>query len=78
MSERKKHVCSTCGKETGEDGHLCTPVDKEDEQCEWCGALIVNQRHLCKEKVLAVAYICNSCGRTAVSPEHLCQPEKIE
>jgi DNA-directed RNA polymerase subunit RPC12/RpoP len=78
MSSDKKHVCPTCSQETGEEGHMCTPVEKEDEQCEWCGALILTHRHMCKQKLQKVAYICNSCGRTAVSAEHLCQPVKIE
>jgi len=78
MSEGHEHVCATCGKETCEAGHMCTPVDHEAEKCDWCGAMIVNERHLCKGKVLEVAFICNSCGRTAVSAEYLCDPKPIE
>ena len=75
MSENKK--CPTCNENTGEKGHLCTPL-KGDSQCEWCGSLIPSERHLCASKVKDLAYICNSCGRTAVSPEYLCKPEKIK
>lgn len=71
-------VCPTCGKETGPEGHLCVPVEGEDKTCDWCGALIADERHLCGGKVEDLTYICNSCGRTAVKAEHLCQPQKIE
>ena len=74
MEEKK---CPTCGKST-ERGHMCVPVSKEDEKCEWCGSLIVNERHLCGSKVKELKYICNSCGRTAVSAEFLCKPEEIK
>ena len=78
MSEAKKeHTCATCGDGTCAAGHMCTPVDLADEECDWCGSLIVNERHMCKGKLPEVAYICNSCGRTAVSAEYLCKPEKI-
>ena len=78
MPEGHKHTCATCGEATCEAGHLCTPVDEEDKTCDWCGAMIVNERHMCHDKLPEVAYVCNSCGRTAVSPEHLCKPEKIK
>jgi len=76
---KKEHICCpTCLQPTGEDGHLCVPVTKEDTRCEWCGALIVDERHLCNEKVKKISYICNSCGRTAVKAEQLCNPKKIK
>lgn len=79
MIERKrtKTLCPTCLKSAGAGGHLCVPVVKE-EKCDWCGSLIVNERHLCNKKVKKLAYICNSCGRTAVSADYLCQPKKIK
>lgn len=72
-----KHVCPTC-MHTTEEGHLCVPVKKKDTACDWCGALIPDERHLCNEKVKELAYICNSCGRTAVRADYLCKPKKIE
>ena len=74
----EEHVCPTCLQPTGEAGHLCVPVNREDQRCEWCGALIADERHLCSGKIKDLSYICNSCCRTAVSPEYLCSPEKIE
>ncbi|MGA1825152.1 MAG: pyridoxamine 5'-phosphate oxidase family protein [bacterium] len=71
-------ICPTCLENGGDSGHLCVPVDKKDETCSWCGSLIVNERHVCNEKVKELAYICNSCGRTAVRADHLCKPKKIE
>ena len=77
MAESGKQ-CPTCGKEVGEQGHMCVPTKQTDSNCDWCGALIPDARHLCSDKVKELAYICNSCGRTAVSADHLCQPEKIK
>jgi len=77
-SKTKKKVCKTCKKTTGSAGHMCVPAAKKDEKCEWCGSLIVNERHFCDKKVKKIAYVCNSCGRTAVTAEYLCQPEKIK
>ncbi len=70
--------CPTCQGTINEKGHLCVPVEKNDEKCDWCGSLIPNARHLCSAKVKELSYICNSCGRTAVDADHLCHPEKIQ
>ena len=70
-------VCPTCNEGT-EEGHLCVPLSKKEKKCEWCGSLIVNERHLCDGKSKALSYICNSCGRTAVRPEYLCKPKKMD
>jgi len=77
-SPEQTKTCPTCQQPVTESGHLCVPVDKKDHTCDWCGSLIVNERHLCEKKTKDLAYICNSCGRAAVSPEHLCHPEKIK
>lgn len=77
-AKKSKHVCPTCRKPTKEGGHLCVPTSGKDRKCDWCGALIAQERHLCNEKIRDIAYICNSCGRTAVSEEHLCSPKKIK
>jgi len=75
--EKTENICPTCLQPTGEEGHMCIPISKEDTKCDWCGSLIVNERHLCNEKIKEVAYICNSCGRTAVKAEYLCHPLKL-
>lgn len=75
-TESKK--CPTCHEPVGEAGHLCVPTSYQDKTCDWCGALIANERHLCSQKVRKLTYICNSCGRTAVSADYLCKPQKIE
>ena len=74
----KENLCPTCGKETGQQGHMCVPTALEDKRCDWCEALIPDERHLCSEKVKALTYICNSCGRTAVRSEHLCNHVEID
>ena len=76
--ESGEECCPTCKKPVGKDGHMCTPLDKKDKKCTWCGALIVNERHICNEKLQEISYVCNTCGRVAVNAEHLCDPKKIE
>ena len=71
------HVCQTCLQETGKEGHMCILRSDDDTECEWCGALVPDERHLCDEKVKELAYICNTCGRSAVQAKHLCNPKKI-
>jgi hypothetical protein len=78
MSDQERSVtCATCGRAAGSHGHMCVPVEGEDERCDWCGAVIVTQRHLCSAKVQELKYVCNSCGRTAVSAEMLCEPVEV-
>lgn len=76
--KKHKHQCPTCKKLTREDGHLCIPLSKRDKKCDWCGALIAQERHLCSDKLKELSYICNSCGRTAVKADYLCRPKKIK
>lgn len=77
MENKKENICPTCQGHTGAEGHMCVPAQKNEEKCNWCGALIPNERHLCEDKVKELAYICNSCGRTAVKAEYLCKPQRI-
>ncbi|MFH1621891.1 MAG: hypothetical protein ABIA97_02075 [Candidatus Omnitrophota bacterium] len=70
-------ACKTCGKETVESGHLYVPVRKKDSKCDWCGLLLMDERHMCSSKIKELSYICNSCGRLAVSDKYLCNPRKI-
>ncbi|MFH1283107.1 MAG: dodecin domain-containing protein [bacterium] len=76
--EENKEFCPTCQEPVKEGGHLCIPQTYHDEKCDWCGALIPDERHLCSDKAKELAYICNSCGRTAISADHLCNPKKID
>ena len=78
MPENKGDKCPTCKKKINPAGHLCVPRTKKDHSCDWCGSLILNERHMCHDKIKELAYICNSCGRTAVQAEHLCKPTKIQ
>lgn len=77
MADETGKTCPTCKQRAKEHGHLCVPATKKDEKCNWCGSLILNERHLCKDKVQELSYICNSCGRAAVSADYLCKPSKI-
>ena len=70
--------CATCNKPTGKDGHMCVPLEKHDETCKWCGAMIMTERHMCNDKLQEVSYVCNTCGRVAIREDQLCNPKKIE
>lgn len=76
--ENTASTCPTCNQPAGPEGHLCIPKSTKDKTCEWCGALIPDERHLCDEKIKQLSYICNSCGRTAVKAEYLCHPQPIK
>jgi flavin-binding protein dodecin len=76
--KKSKDSCPTCQQPVGDAGHMCVPVTRKDKTCDWCGALIPDERHLCDEKIKELSYICNSCGRTAVKAEYLCSPRKIK
>ena len=77
-AKKEAHVCPTCHQKVGDVGHLCSPGGNAHENCDWCGSLIPDQRHLCDKKIRALAYICNSCGRTAVKADYLCDPAKVK
>lgn len=76
--DQAEELCLTCGKPVGKGGHMCTPELLGDSTCDWCGASIPDERHLCNDKVRELAYVCNSCGRTAVHADNLCDPKKIK
>jgi hypothetical protein len=78
VPKKEAHVCPTCHEKVGGAGHLCSPGGNAHENCDWCGSLIPDQRHLCDKKIRALSYICNSCGRTAVKADYLCDPEKVK
>jgi len=75
--KKTQNFCPTCQQPAGDGGHMCIPATKKDKICDWCGALIPNERHLCNDKIKELSYICNSCGRAAVKAEYLCSPKKI-
>jgi len=76
--EEEENFCPTCHQPVGEEGHMCVPVTREDKTCDWCGALIPDERHLCSEKIKNLSFICNSCGRTAIRADYLCNPVPIK
>jgi rubrerythrin len=77
-SDNVKGTCPTCLRSTGKSGHMCMPLTQKDKRCDWCKALIPDERHLCNEKIKEITYICNSCGRTAVKAEYLCDPKSVK
>lgn len=68
--------CPTCGKQTKE-GHACVLARKEDQKCDWCGALIAEDIHLCSDKEKEMVYKCSDCGRMAINADNLCSPKKM-
>jgi hypothetical protein len=76
---QKKQRCNTCGKEVGDRGHLCDPMEmKEAYICEHCGNATTDPRHICKPKLEKINFVCIACGRVAQYPGELCNPRDIE
>jgi len=73
------HTCKSCGKVSGETGHLCDPVElKQAHVCEDCGQASTDPRHICKPKLRNVNFACVACGRVADIPSKLCNPRDLE
>jgi hypothetical protein len=72
-------ICRSCGKQSGEGGHLCDPVSMDKMCCTYCGGEFHDVRyHICREAMKHIEYSCNKCGRVSVDNATLCYPEKIE
>ncbi len=79
MAQKKKYACKTCGETTIGHGHLCSPVlVDQSAECQYCGIIVGNPRHVCKPKIKKMQYACDACGRTAVKKSELCAPVKIK
>ena len=78
INQSDKHICPTCNKETGEDGHMCSLTGKMDSKCKYCGLVQVDEKHLCSDKIKEISHTCEYCGRVAINESLLCHPKKIE
>jgi len=70
------YTCKTCGAMAEAPGHLCNPCGDETE-CEFCGTPNVDARHLCKDRLERMRYVCTGCGRVSMEEWHVCQPSPI-
>ena len=70
------YTCKNCGAVANEPGHLCNPCG-DKEKCSFCGAPLVDTKHMCKDKLAAMKFVCGGCGRVAMEPSHLCKPNPI-
>lgn len=70
------HTCTTCGAVADSPGHLCAPCD-DASSCSFCGTPEVDTRHVCRDKLLAMKFVCGGCGRVAMEENHLCKPTPI-
>jgi hypothetical protein len=34
-------------------------------------------KHMCKDKLAAMKYVCEGCGRVAMEEGHLCKPSPV-
>lgn len=74
MAER---TCPTCGREVGEQMHLCAAAAAPAGAyvCTHCGRTEPDPRHVCFPKRVKVRFACGRCGRQAASSDALCQPK---
>lgn len=70
------HTCKTCGALSEDSGHLCNPCDDKSE-CSFCGTPDVDARHVCKDKLSEMKFVCGGCGRVATEEGNLCEPQAI-
>jgi len=70
------YSCKTCGALAEAPGHLCNPCGDE-RQCKSCGTPKVDARHMCKDRLEKMRYVCTGCGRVAMEEWHVCQPSPI-
>jgi hypothetical protein len=65
-----------CGALVNDPGHLWNPC-ADKKKCFFCGATDVDARHVCRDKLTAMKYVCDGCRRVAMEAEHLCKPSAI-
>lgn len=70
------YTCKTCGALSDAVEHLCSPCDDKSE-CSFCGAPEVDARHVCKDKLSEMKFVCGGCGRLATEEGGLCEPQEI-
>lgn len=71
------HTCTTCGAVADSPGHLCNPCDTSSGSCNYCGTPEVDTKHVCKDKLAAMQFVCGGCGRVAVEAGNVCKPLHI-
>lgn len=71
------YTCKTCGANAESPGHLCNPCGDE-AACTFCGKPETDTKHVCKDKLSAMKYVCDGCGRVAMEEDSLCQPSEIK
>lgn len=71
------YSCKTCGALADAPGHLCNPCDDKEESCSFCGIPDVDSKHVCKDKLAEMKYVCGGCGRVALEAENVCKPQLI-
>ncbi len=54
-----------------------TSLDFFFAKCTFCGAPAADTKHVCKDKLAAMKFVCDGCGRVAMEKEHLCKPAPI-
>ena len=70
------YTCKNCGAVAKAPGHLCNPCD-DKKKCSFCGAPEVDPKHICKDKLASMKFVCDGCGRVAMEGDQLCKPTPI-
>lgn len=70
------YTCKTCGALSDASEHLCNPCD-DKSACSFCGTPEVDAKHVCKDKLSKMKFVCDGCGRVATEEGNLCKPQAI-
>ena len=72
---KKMLSCATCGQPVEAPGHYCDR--KVPYICQYCGAKIDSNYHICQAMMGKFKYICKTCGRLGIKANDICAPRDL-
>ncbi|OQX19859.1 MAG: hypothetical protein BWK76_03385 [Desulfobulbaceae bacterium A2] len=71
------YSCKTCGAVADAPASLCNPCGDTLASCSFCGTPEIDSKHVCKDKLAEMKFVCDGCGRVALEEKHVCKPKPI-
>jgi transcription elongation factor Elf1 len=71
----KMDSCKVCGQPVTVPGHYCDR--KLPYTCEYCGAFIESNYHVCKGMMGKFTVQCKTCGRLGIKKNDVCSPRPL-